>query len=32
MFHGAEVFSVKGNFDEALETITALALEGQLYL
>lgn len=32
MFHGAEVFSVKGNFDEALETITALAIEGQLYL
>jgi threonine synthase len=32
MFHGAEVFSVNGNFDEALETITALALEGQLYL
>jgi len=32
MFHGAEVFSVRGNFDEALETITALALEGQLYL
>ncbi|HEX7468965.1 MAG TPA: threonine synthase [Methanobacterium sp.] len=32
MFHGAEVFSVKGNFDEALETITSLALEGQLYL
>ena len=32
MFHGAEVISVNGNFDEALETITALALEGQLYL
>ena len=32
MFHGAEVLSVNGNFDEALETITALALEGQLYL
>ncbi|MFZ0441530.1 MAG: threonine synthase [Methanobacterium sp.] len=32
MFHGAEVFSVKGNFDQALETITSLALEGQLYL
>ncbi len=32
MFHGAEVVSVNGNFDEALETITALALEGQLYL
>ena len=26
MFHGAEVLSVNGNFDEALETITALAL------
>jgi threonine synthase len=32
MFHGAEVISIKGNFDEALETVTALALEGQLYL
>ena len=32
MFHGAEVLSVKGNFDEALETITALAREGKLYL
>ncbi|MGB7970286.1 MAG: threonine synthase [Methanobacterium sp.] len=32
MFHGAEVLSVNGNFDEALETITALALEGDLYL
>lgn len=32
MFHGAEVISVNGNFDEALETVTALALEGQLYL
>ena len=32
MFHGAEVLSVKGNFDEALEAVTALALEGQLYL
>ena len=32
MFHGAEVLSVKGNFDEALETITALALQGKLYL
>lgn len=32
MFHGAEVLSVKGNFDEALEAITALALEGKLYL
>lgn len=32
MFHGAEVLSIKGNFDEALESVTALALEGQLYL
>ncbi len=32
MFHGAEVISMKGNFDEALETMTSLALEGQLYL
>ncbi|MDP3066751.1 MAG: threonine synthase [Methanobacteriaceae archaeon] len=32
MFHGAEVVSVRGNFDEALETITALALKGELYL
>ena len=32
MFHGAEVISIKGNFDEALETVTALALEGQVYL
>ncbi|MGZ7209790.1 MAG: threonine synthase, partial [Methanobacterium sp.] len=32
MFHGAEVLSVKGNFDEALETVTALALQGKLYL
>ena len=32
MFHGAEVLSVRGNFDEALETITALALQGRLYL
>jgi len=32
MFHGADVLSVRGNFDEALEAITALALEGQLYL
>lgn len=32
MFHGAEVVSIKGNFDEALETVTALALEGRLYL
>jgi threonine synthase len=32
MFHGAEVISIKGNFDEALEAITALALQGKLYL
>ncbi len=32
MFHGAEVLSVKGNFDEALETVTELALQGKLYL
>lgn len=32
MFHGAKVISVKGNFDEALEAVTALALEGHLYL
>jgi threonine synthase len=32
MFHGAEVISIKGNFDEALETVTSLAIEGQLYL
>ncbi|HOI70688.1 MAG TPA: threonine synthase [Methanobacterium sp.] len=32
MFHGAEVLSVNGNFDEALEAVTALALEGELYL
>lgn len=32
MFHGAEVLSVNGNFDEALEAITALALEKHLYL
>jgi threonine synthase len=32
MFHGAEVISINGNFDEALETVTSLALEGQLYL
>jgi threonine synthase len=32
MFHGARVLSVKGNFDEALETVTALALEKYLYL
>jgi threonine synthase len=32
MFHGADVFSVRGNFDEALEAVTALALDGELYL
>jgi threonine synthase len=32
MFHGAEVLSVNGNFDEALEAVTSLALEGELYL
>ncbi len=32
MFHGAQVLSVRGNFDQALEAITSLALEGQLYL
>ncbi len=32
MFHGARVLSVKGNFDEALEAVTALALKGDLYL
>lgn len=32
MFHGAEVLSVNGNFDEALEAVTALALKGELYL
>ncbi|MGO9386820.1 MAG: threonine synthase [Methanobacterium sp.] len=32
MFHGAEVLSVDGNFDQALEVITALALDGKLYL
>lgn len=32
MFHGAEVLSVNGNFDEALETVTQLALEKHLYL
>ena len=32
MFHGAEVLSVQGNFDEALETVTQLALEKHLYL
>jgi threonine synthase len=32
MFHGAKVISVRGNFDQALEAVTALALEGKLYL
>lgn len=32
MFHGAEVMSINGNFDEALEAMTALALEKHLYL
>jgi len=32
MFHGAEVLSVNGNFDEALEAVTQLALEKHLYL
>jgi threonine synthase len=32
MFHGAQVISVRGNFDQALEAVTALALEGKLYL
>ncbi|KZX13142.1 threonine synthase [Methanobrevibacter curvatus] len=32
MFHGAEVLSVDGNFDEALEMITKLAREKYLYL
>ncbi len=32
MFHGADVISVEGNFDEALEVITTLALDGKLYL
>ena len=32
MFHGAEVISIDGNFDEALEAMTALALEKHLYL
>ena len=32
MFHGAEVMSIQGNFDEALEAMTALALEKHLYL
>lgn len=32
MFHGAKVLSVKGNFDEALESVTELARRGELYL
>ena len=32
MFHGAEVISINGNFDEALEAMTALALEKHSYL
>lgn len=32
MFHCAEVMSINGNFDEALEAMTALALEKHLYL
>lgn len=32
MFHGAKVFAIDGNFDDALETITQLALDGELYL
>ena len=32
MFHGAEVFSINGNFDEALEAMTQLAREKHLYL
>ncbi|MCQ2976472.1 MAG: threonine synthase [archaeon] len=32
MFHGAEVFSINGNFDEALEAMTQLAMEKHLYL
>jgi len=32
MFHGAKVFGVDGNFDDALKTITQLALDGELYL
>lgn len=32
MFHGAEVLSVNGNFDEALEIVTSLALDRKLYL
>ena len=32
MFHGAEVFSINGNFDEALAAMTQLAKEKHLYL
>ncbi len=32
MFHGAKVLSIDGNFDDALKTITELALDGELYL
>lgn len=32
MFHGAKVFAIDGNFDDALKTITELALDGELYL
>ena len=32
MFHGAEVVSIDGNFDEALEAMTKLAQEKYLYL
>ncbi|MDI9615032.1 threonine synthase [Methanothermobacter sp.] len=32
MFHGAQILSVRGNFDEALEAVTELALMGELYL
>lgn len=32
MFHGAEVFSIDGNFDEALKAMTQLAREKHLYL
>ncbi|MBE6493638.1 MAG: threonine synthase [Methanosphaera stadtmanae] len=32
MFHGAKVFGIDGNFDDALKTITQLALDGELYL
>ncbi len=32
MFHGAEVISIDGNFDEALDAMTSLACERYLYL